>query len=149
MSQTVTLQRVLRSTPEQVYRAFLEPEALAKWLPPHGFTGQVHELQPEVGGRYRMSFTHHASGARHSFGGEYLELVPNEKLRYTARFEDPCLPGEMQTTITLRALASGVELVAVQEGIPQAIPLDGCHLGWQASLQLLTLLVEAETSSGN
>jgi uncharacterized protein YndB with AHSA1/START domain len=146
-TQTVRLHRILRSTPDQVYRAFLEPDAWAKWLPPHGFTGQVHELQARVGGRYRMSFTHHASGARHSFGGEYLELVPNEKLRYTARFEDPGLPGEMQTTITLRAVPSGVELVAVQEGIPQVIPLDGCYLGWQASLQLLALLVEGEGSA--
>jgi uncharacterized protein YndB with AHSA1/START domain len=146
-TQTVKLQRILRSTPEQVYRAFLNPEAWAKWLPPHGFTGQVYELQPQVGGRYRMSFTHLATGYRHSFGGEYLELLPNEKLRYTARFEDPGLPGEMQTTIILRPVASGVELVAVQEGIPQAIPLDGCYLGWQASLQLLALLVEAEPSA--
>lgn len=143
-TQTVQLHRVLRATPECVYRAFLDADAWAKWLPPHGFVGKVHLLEPAVGGRYRMSFTHLATGHSHAFGGEYLELVPHSKLRYTAHFDDPNLPGLMQTTVTLQAVSCGVAVHIVQEGIPAAIPLESCYLGWQASLQLLALLVEAE-----
>lgn len=140
----VRLHRVLRSTPARVYRAFIDPAAWVKWLPPHGFTGTVHLLEPRVGGRYRMSFTHLGSGLSHSFGGEYLELEPERKLRYTAAFDVPELPGTMQTTVTLTPVSCGVELAIVQEGIPEAIPLEACYLGWQESLQLLTLLVEPE-----
>ena len=141
---TVRLHRVIRATPARVYRAFLDADAWVKWLPPHGFTGKVHELSPQVGGRYRMSFTNFTSGNSHSFGGEYLELVPNERIRYNARFDDANLPGEMQTTVTLRAVFCGVEVSVVQEGIPQAIPVEACYLGWQESLTLLMQLVEAE-----
>ncbi|MDM4766281.1 SRPBCC family protein [Pelomonas sp. SE-A7] len=144
MPSTIRLHRVLRAPPERVYRAFLDPEAWAKWLPPHGFTGKVHEMDPRVGGRYRMSFTNFTTGLPHSFGGEYLELVPNEKLRYTAAFEDPNLPGAMQTTVTLRKVFCGVELTAVQEGIPDMIPPEACYMGWQESLTLLAQLVEPE-----
>ncbi|OWW19949.1 SRPBCC family protein [Noviherbaspirillum denitrificans] len=143
-TNTVRLHRVLRSTPERVYRAFVDADAWAKWLPPNGFTGKVHELDAKVGGRYRMSFTNFTTGHSHAFGGEYLELVPNERLRYTAQFDDPNLPGTMQTTITLRQVSCGVELTAVQEGIPAVIPVEGCYLGWQESLVLLGKLVEAE-----
>ena len=143
-SQTIALHRVLRSTPDRVYRAFLDADAWCKWLPPHGFTGKVHELAPKVGGRYRMSFTNFSSGDSHAFGGEYLELIPNEKLRYTATFDDPNLPGQMQTTVTLKAVSCGVEVNIVQEGIPSVIPAEACYLGWQASLQLLALLVEPD-----
>jgi uncharacterized protein YndB with AHSA1/START domain len=141
---TVRLHRVLRSKPERVYRAFLDADAMAKWLPPNGFTGKVHELDARVGGRYRMSFTNFTSGTSHSFGGEYLELVPNERMRYTDRFDDPNLPGEMTTVITLRPVSVGTELTVVQEGIPEAIPVEACYLGWQESLTLLAQLVEAE-----
>jgi uncharacterized protein YndB with AHSA1/START domain len=141
---TVQLHRVIRSTPERVYRAFLSAEAWAKWLPPHGFVGKIHQMEPKVGGKYEMSFTNFTTGHSHSFGGEYLELIPNQKLRYTASFDDPNLPGTMQTTVTLKAVSCGVELSIVQEGIPSIIPTEACYLGWQDSLQLLTLLVEPE-----
>jgi uncharacterized protein YndB with AHSA1/START domain len=135
---------VLRATPERVYRAFLDPDAIAKWLPPNGFTGKVHQMDARVGGSYKMSFTNFSTGKGHSFGGEYLELKPNERLRYTDRFDDPILPGEMQTTITLKPLSCGTELHATQEGIPAVIPAEACYLGWQESLTLLAKLVEAE-----
>ena len=143
-TNTVRLHRVLRSTPERIYRAFLDASALAKWLPPNGFTGTVHHLQAEVGGSYRMSFTNFTTGGGHSFGGDYLELVPHERIRYTGKFDDPNLPGEMQTTITLRQTPFGAEMNVVQEGIPDVIPVQACYLGWQESLALLKLLVEAE-----
>ena len=143
-SNTVQLHRVLSATPERVYRAFTDPDAMAKWLPPHGFTGKVHEMDARVGGRYRMSFTNFSNGQSHSFGGTYVELKPNELLRYTDRFDDPNLPGEMMTTVTLKAVSCGVELRVVQEGIPSMIPVEQCYLGWQQSLTLLTQLVEAE-----
>jgi uncharacterized protein YndB with AHSA1/START domain len=142
--KTVRLHRVLRAPTERVYKAFLDADAMAKWLPPHGYTGKVYHLQAEVGGTYRMSFTHFASGRSHAFGGRYVELVTNERLRYTDAFEDPNLPGTMQTTVTLRAVSCGTELSIVQEGIPDAIPAEACHLGWQESLTLLAQLVEAE-----
>lgn len=141
---TVRLHRVLRAKPERVYRAFLEPEAKAKWLPPYGFTCQVHHMEAKVGGTYRLSFHHFGSGQGHAFGGEYLELVPSQKIRYTDRFEDPNLPGEMHTTVTLREVACGTELNVVQEGIPEAIPAEMCYLGWQESLAQLATLVEPE-----
>jgi uncharacterized protein YndB with AHSA1/START domain len=141
---TVQLHRVLRATPERVYRAFLDPDAMTKWIPPHGFTGKVHHVDAREGGTYRMSFTNFSSGTSHAFGGEYLELVPNERIRHTDRFDDPNLPGEMRTTITLKQVSCGTELNVVQEGIPEMIPVEGCYLGWQESLQLLALLVEAE-----
>lgn len=141
-TQTIQLHRVLRATPERVYRAFIDPAAWAKWLPPHGFTGTVELLEPRVGGHYRMSFTNFSTGHSHAFGGEYLELVPHEKLRYTAIFDDPHLPGTMQTTVTLSAVSCGVELQVKQEGIPAVIPAEACYLGWQESLQLLAWLVE-------
>lgn len=143
-TNTVRLHRVLRTRPERVYRAFLDPDAMAKWLPPNGFTGKVHEIDARVGGRYRMSFTNLTNGASHSFGGEYLELVPNERIRHTDRFDDPNLPGEMIVTVMLKAVSVGTELTIVQEGIPEAIPLEACYLGWQESLALLAQLVEAE-----
>lgn len=141
---TVTLHRVLRAPPARVYRAFLDPDAWCKWLPPHGFTGKVHAHDPRVGGKYRMSFTNLSTGGSHAFGGEYLELVPDRKLRYTAAFDDPNLPGTMTTTVTLTAVSCGTELNIVQEGIPAVIPTEACCLGWQESLTLLTLLVEPE-----
>lgn len=143
---TVQLHRVLRATPEHVYRAFLDADAWAKWLPPYGFTGKVHQMEARVGGSYKMSFTHFSTGHSHSFGGTYLELRPHERLRYTAAFDDPGLPGEMQTTVTLMAVSCGTELRVVQEGIPQAIPVESCYLGWQESLKLLAQLVEAAVS---
>jgi uncharacterized protein YndB with AHSA1/START domain len=143
-THTIHLHRVLRTTPERLYRAFTDAAAWAKWLPPHGFTATVHEQEARVGGRYRMSFTNLTTGHGHSFGGEYLELLPNQKLRYTATFDDPNLPGTMQTTITIKPVFCGVELHAVQEGIPAMIPAEACYLGWQESLQLLALLVEPE-----
>ena len=141
---TVQLHRVLRSKPERVYRAFLDPDAMAKWLPPNGFTGKVHQLDARVGGRYRMSFTNFSTGKSHSFGGAYVELRPNALIRYTDAFDDPALPGEMQTTVTLSAVSVGTELRIVQEGIPETIPVEACYLGWQESLTLLAKLVEAE-----
>lgn len=143
-ANTVRLHRVLRSKPERVYRAFLEPDAMVKWLPPNGFTAKVHHMDAKVGGSYRMSFTNFTTGGSHAFGGKYLELVPNERLRYTDRFDDPNLPGEMQTTVSIRPVAVGVELSITQEGIPDVIPLEACYLGWQESLHLLARLVEAE-----
>jgi uncharacterized protein YndB with AHSA1/START domain len=144
MPGTVKLHRVLRGKPERVYRAFIDPDAMVKWLPPHGFTAKVHQMDAKVGGSYRMSFTNFSTGNSHSFGGKYLELVPNQKLRYTDRFDDPNLPGEMITTITLTAVSCGVELNVVQEGIPDVIPVEMCYLGWQESLTLLAQLVEPE-----
>lgn len=144
-TNTVRLHRVLRAPAERVYRAFLDADAMAKWLPPHGFTGKVHHLDAQVGGSYRMSFTNFSTGQSHAFGGEYLELLPNERIRHTDRFDDPNLPGVMETTITLRPVFCGVELQVVQAGIPQAIPVEACYLGWQQSLVLLALLVEADT----
>jgi uncharacterized protein YndB with AHSA1/START domain len=143
-ANTVRLHRVLRAPPERIYRAFLDPGAMAKWLPPHGFTGKVHELDARVGGRYRMSFTNFTTAQSHSFGGEYLELVPNERIRHTDEFDDPNLPGTMQVTVSLRPVSCGTELSIVQEGIPEVIPLEACYLGWQESLALLAQLVEAE-----
>ena len=143
-TNTVRLHRVLRAKPERVYRAFLDADAMVKWLPPNGFTGKVHELDAKVGGRYRMSFTNFSSGSSHSFGGEYLELVPSERIRHTDQFDDPNLTGEMITTITLTPVSVGTELTIVQEGIPELIPAEACYLGWQESLALLALLVEAE-----
>ena len=143
-TNSVRLHRVMRTTPEKVYRAFLDADAMAKWLPPHGFTGKVHQVDAKVGGTYRMSFTNFTTGRSHSFGGEYLELVPNERIRHTDRFDDPNLPGEMQTTVSLREVFCGTELNIVQEGIPEVIPPEACYLGWQESLALLALLVEAE-----
>jgi uncharacterized protein YndB with AHSA1/START domain len=143
-ANTVRLHRVLRAPPERVYRAFLNPDAMAKWLPPHGFTGKVHELDARVGGRYHMSFTNFTTGQGHSFGGEYLELVPNERIRHTDVFDDPNLPGTMQVTVSLQPVPCGTELNIVQEGIPEVIPLEACYLGWQESLALLAQLVEAE-----
>jgi len=141
---TVRLHRVLRTKPERIYRAFLDADAMAKWLPPNGFTGKVHEIDARVGGRYRMSFTNFSSGSSHSFGGEYLELVPNERIRHTDKFDDPNLPGQMQTTVSLKQVSVGTELTVVQEGIPSVIPAEACYLGWQEPLTLLTQLVEAE-----
>ena len=141
---TVKLHRVLKSTPDRVYRAFLDPDAMAKWLPPHGFVGKVHSIEPRVGGSYKMSFKNFTTGESHSFGGKYLELVPNERIRHTDRFDDNNLPGEMVTTITIKQVSVGVELNVVQEGIPEAIPAEACYLGWQESLTLLTQLVEPE-----
>jgi uncharacterized protein YndB with AHSA1/START domain len=143
-TNTIRLHRVLRATPERVYRAFLDADATAKWLPPNGFTGRVHQLEPRVGGTHRMSFTNFASGKSHSFGGKYLELTPNERIRYMDAFDDPNLPGEMQTTVTLKAVSVGTEVSIVQEGVPAAIPPEACYLGWQESLALLAKLVEAE-----
>jgi uncharacterized protein YndB with AHSA1/START domain len=143
-TNTVRLHRVLRASPEKVYRAFLDADAMAKWLPPNGFTGKVHHLDAKVGGTYRMSFTNFTTGQRHSFGGAYLELVANERIRHTDTFEEPQLSGEMQTTITLNKVSCGTELQVVQEGLPAAIPPEACYLGWQESLTLLAQLVEAE-----
>jgi len=141
-TNTVKLHRVLRAKPERVYKAFLDAEAMAKWLPPYGFTCKVHELNAKVGGKYRMSFTNFGSGKGHSFGGEYLELVPNERLRYSDRFDDPNLPGEMITTISLKAVSCGTELNITQEGLPAVIPVEMCYLGWQESLMQLATVVE-------
>jgi uncharacterized protein YndB with AHSA1/START domain len=144
MSGTVKLHRVLRSTPERVFKAFTDADAMAKWLPPHGFTGKVHEMDARVGGVYKMTFTNLTTGNGHSFGGEFIEVVPNERLRYTDRFDDPNMPGEMETAVNIKAVSVGVELNVVQEGIPDMIPVEMCYLGWQQSLDLLTLLVEPE-----
>jgi uncharacterized protein YndB with AHSA1/START domain len=144
-SNTVRFHRVLRAAPEKVYHAFLDADALAKWLPPHGFTGKVHHLEAKVGGTYRMSFTNFTTGGSHAFGGEYLDLVPAERICHTDRFDDPNLPGEMRTTITMKAVSCGTELTIVQEGIPAAIPPEACTLGWQESLTLLAQLVEPES----
>ncbi|HZJ45530.1 MAG TPA: SRPBCC family protein [Pyrinomonadaceae bacterium] len=143
-TNTIRLHRVLQAPPERVYRAFLDANAMAKWLPPNGFTGQVHHLEAEVGGTYKMSFTNFTTGKSHSFGGEYVELTPNERIRYTDRFDDPNLPGEMMTTITLKKVMVGTELNIVQGGVPAVIPAEACYLGWQESLTLLAQLVQAE-----
>lgn len=142
-TNTVRLHRVLRATPEKVYRAFLEPDAMVKWLPPNGFTAKVHEMDARVGGSYRMAFTNFTTGRGHSFGGKYLELVPHERICYTDQFDDPNLPGAMRTSITLRTVFCGTELNIVQEGLPEVIPVEACYLGWQESLALLAKLVEA------
>lgn len=141
---TVRLHRVLRAPPERVYRAFLNADAMVKWLPPNGFTGKVYHMDATVGGTFRMSFTNFTTQQSHSFGGEYLELVPNERIAYTDTFDDPNLPGTMKTTVSLRAVSLGTELNIEQEGIPEAIPVEACYLGWQESLMLLAKLVEAE-----
>jgi uncharacterized protein YndB with AHSA1/START domain len=143
-TSTIRLHRVLRATPERVYRAFLDPDAMAKWLPPNGFTCKVHHTDAKVGGTYKMSFTNFTTGKSHSFGGTYLELKPHERIRYSDKFDDPNLPGEMVTTITLKKVSCGTEVTIVQEGIPAAIPAEACYLGWQESLTLLAKLVEAE-----
>jgi uncharacterized protein YndB with AHSA1/START domain len=143
-ANTVRLHRVLRATAERIYRAFVDADAMVKWLPPHGFTGKVHHLEVRVGGTYRMSFTNFTTGQSHAFGGEYLELVPNERIRHTDRFDDPNLSGEMRTTVSLKAVSCGTELNVVQEGIPESIPVEACYLGWQESPTLLAQLVEAE-----
>ena len=144
ITTTVRLHRVLRASPDRIYRAFLDPEAMAKWLPPHGFTAHVHQMDAKVGGSWRMHFTNFGTRKSHSFGGKYLELVPGERLRYTSAFDDPHLPGEMQTTVTLKSTSVGTELNVTQEGIPAIIPPEACYLGWQESLTLLTQLVEAD-----
>src|SRR5579862_8971188 len=144
MPNTIRLHRVLHTKPEKVYKAFLDPDALSKWLPPNGFTGKVHQLEAKVGGVHRMSFTNFSTGNGHSFGGKYLELVPGERLRYTDKFDDPKLPGEMQVTVTLKKVSVGTELTVVQEGVPDVIPPEACTLGWQESHILLAKLVEPE-----
>jgi uncharacterized protein YndB with AHSA1/START domain len=143
-TNTIRLHRLLRTTPEKIYRAFLDADAMAKWLPPNGFTGKVHHIDAKVGGTYKMSFTNFTTKNSHSFGGEYLELIPDERIRHTDKFDDPNLPGEMQTTISLRKVSCGTEVNIVQEGIPEAIPPEACYLGWQESLTLLAQLVEPE-----
>lgn len=145
---TVKLHRVLRGTPDRVYRAFIDPDAMSKWLPPHGFTGKVHSMDAKVGGGYRMSFTNFSTGKSHSFGGTYVELTPGERIRYTDKFEDPNLPGEMQVTVTLKKVLCGTELQVEQTGIPAAIPVEFCYAGWQESLTLLALLVDPEIPDG-
>lgn len=143
-THTLRLHRVLRASTEKVYRAFLDADAMCKWLPPHGFTGRIHHMDARVGGSFKMSFTNFGSGKGHSFGGEYLELVPHTRLRYTDRFDDPNLPGVMTVTVDLKAVSCGTELNVVQEGIPSVIPAEACYLGWQESLVLLAQLVEAD-----
>jgi len=144
MSSTIHLHRVLQATPERVYRAFLDSEAMVKWVPPNGFTGKVHHMDARVGGSFKMSFTNFTTGKSHSFGGEYLELVPHERIRYNDKFDDPNLPGLMQVTITLKKVSCGTEVNITQEGVPDIIPAEACYLGWQESLALLAKLVEAE-----
>ena len=144
MPSTIRLHRVLRAKPERVYRAFLDADAMAKWLPPSGFTGKVHHLDAKVGGTHKMSFTNFTTGKSHSFGGKYLELKPNELIRYTDKFDDPNLPGEMQVTVTLKKVSCGTELTVVQEGVPDVIPTEACYLGWQESLEQLAKLVDPE-----
>lgn len=143
-TNTLRLHRVLRAAPERIYRAFLDADAMAKWLPPNGFTGKVHQVDARVGGTYKMSFTNFTTGKAHSFGGTYLELVPHERICHTDKFDDPNLPGEMRTTITLKKVSTGTELTVVQDGVPEAIPPEACYLGWQESLALLAKLVEAD-----
>jgi len=144
MPHTIRLHRVLKAPPERVYRAFLDPDALVKWLPPHGFTAKVHRFEARVGGSYRMSFTNFTTGNSHSFGGEYLELVPNERIRHTDQFDDPNLPGTMQVTIRLKPVSCGTELDITQEGVPDVIPPEACYLGWGESLMLLAQLTDPE-----
>jgi uncharacterized protein YndB with AHSA1/START domain len=146
MPSTIRLHRVLRAPPERVYRAFLDPEAMVKWLPPNGFTAKVHHMDARAGGSYKMSFTNFTTRKSHSFGGEYVELVPHEQIRYSDKFDDPNLPGAMNVTITLRKVSCGTELNVTQEGVPDVIPADACYVGWQESLTLLGKLVEAEIS---
>src|SRR5258707_11494068 len=141
---TVKLHRVIRAPAQRIYRAFIDGDAMAKWLPPHGFTGKVHHSEAKIGGTYKMSFTNFTRGQSHGFGGEYVELVPHQRIRYTDRFDDPNLPGEMEVTITLSKVSTGTELNIVQEGVPDIIPAEACYLGWQESLILLAKLVEAE-----
>jgi len=141
-SRTIRLHRVLRADPERIYRAFLDADAMAKWLPPYGFTCKVHHMDAKVGGTFRMSFTNFSTGNSHSFGGEYRQLVPNETVRYTDKFDDPHLPGEMETTVSLRRVSCGTDVTIVQDGVPEAIPLEMCYLGWQESLAQLAKLVE-------
>ncbi|MGZ5007038.1 MAG: SRPBCC family protein [Methylobacter sp.] len=148
LTNTVRLHRVLRATPERVYRAFLDPDAIAKWLPPHGFTGKVHHMDARTGGSYRMSFTNFSTGTSHSFGGKYIELTPPTLIKYTDQFDDPNLPGEILVSISLRQVACGTELNIIQEGLPSAIPVEFCYLGWQESLSLLANLVEPEIPDG-
>src|SRR5207249_2265696 len=143
-TNTIRIHRVFRAEPEKVYRAFLDPEAMAKWLPPNGFTGKVHQMDAKVGGSHRMSFTNFTTGKGHSFGGKYLELVPHERLRYTDKFDDPNLPGEIQVTINLKKVSCGTDVNIVQEGVPAVIPAEACYLGWQDSLNQLAALVEPE-----
>ena len=143
-THTIRLHRVLRATPERIYRAFLDADAMVKWLPPHGFTGKIHYMDAKVGGTYKMSITNFTSGKSHTFGGTYLEMVPHERIRYTDKFDDPNLPGEMQTTITLKQVSVGTEVSIVQEGVPGVIPAEACYLGWQESLTLFAQLVEVE-----
>ena len=143
-TSTIRLHRVLRATPDRIYRAFLEPDAMSKWLPPNGFTGKVHHMDAKVGGSHKVSSTNFTTGHIHSFGGEYLELVPHKRIRYTDRFDDPNLPGDMQITVTLKKVSVGTEVNIVQEGVPSVIPAEACYLGWQESLTLLAKLVEAE-----
>lgn len=145
---TVRLHRVFRTKPERAYRAFLNAEAMAKWLPPYGFTCKVHEMDARVGGSYRMSFTNFTTGNSHAFGGEYKELIPSEKIRYTDKFDDPNLPGEMETTVTFKQVLCGTEIHIVQEGLPAVIPVEMCYLGWQESLEQLAKLVEPEIADG-
>jgi len=145
---TVRLHRVLRATPERVYRAILDPDAMAKWLPPYGFTGKVHQMDARVGGGYRMSFTNFGTGKSHSFSGRYTELTPHTRIRYTDKFDDPAMPGEMQATVSLRPVSCGTEVAIVQEGLPPAIPVEFCYLGWQESLAQLAQLVEPEIPDG-
>lgn len=144
MPNTICLHRVFQAPPERLYRAFLDPDAMVKWLPPNGFTARVHHMDARQGGGYRMSFTNFTTGKSHSFGGEYLELVPNERIRHTDKFDDANLPGEMMVSVTFRKVPSGTEMHITQEGVPDAIPAEGCYLGWQESLMLLAKLVEPE-----
>lgn len=144
MPSTIRLHRVLRAPPERVYRAFLDAEAMVKWLPPYGFTGKVHHIDPKVGGTHKMSFTNFTTGKSHSFGGKYLELAPNERIRYTDAFDSAALPGEMQVTVNLKKVSCGTELTVVQEGVPDVIPAEACYLGWQESLEQLARLVDPE-----
>ena len=145
---TLRIHRVLRAPPARVYQAFIDPDAMVKWLPPHGFTGKIHQMDPRVGGGYRMSFTNFSTGKSHGFGGKYVELTPPTRIRYTDQFDDPNLPGQMQVTVSLEQVLTGTELKVVQEGIPAAIPLEFCYLGWQESLALLAHLVEPEIPDG-
>jgi uncharacterized protein YndB with AHSA1/START domain len=147
-TNAVQLHRVLRAAPERVYRAFLDPDALVKWLPPNGFTGKIQHADVRVGGGYKMSFTNFGTGSSHSFGATFVELTPNERIRYTDRFDDPAMPGEMQVTVSLRSVACGTELTITQEGVPAAIPVEFCYLGWQESLSQLAILVEPEIPDG-
>jgi uncharacterized protein YndB with AHSA1/START domain len=147
-TNTIRLHRVIRTTPEKVYRAFLDGDAMSKWLPPYGFTAKMHHTDPKVGGTFKMSFTNFTTGSSHSFGGSYLELVPHERIRYTDKFDDPNLPGEMQVTVNLKKVSVGTEVNIVQEGVPAIIPAEACYLGWQESLNQLALLVEPEIPNG-